>query len=385
MEPTTVDLSRVAVVDNHCHPVWRDQRITEVSVWRAHFTEGRGPATASRHVATTVAYQEAIRAIAAHLGCPSDEAAILGARPAQALDGLLRGYWEDARLGGLIVDDGFPPPGLGIDAEELGAGLCPVGRVRRLETLFEDLIVGQRTIGAVRAALRDRLQEDRAGGWVGLKSIAAYRGGLRIRRWPEDEVETAFREARTQVARGEGFRLTDRRLRDALLHEAFAFAARTAWPVQFHCGYGDTDSDLLHANPLRLRAVLEEPAYAGLPVVLLHEAYPYTREAAYLCAVYDQVHLDLSFAAPFLAAAEMAAVTTAALGVAPWSKLLYASDGVGIPELHWLGAHRGRRVLGACLGGLVDLGSLDGGAAEAAGEAILAGNARRLYGLAPLP
>ncbi len=377
-----VDLTGVPVIDEHCHPVLRDQSITEPRVWRRHFSEGRG-AHAGGDALTSIAYREALAALAEHLGCPPDEAAVLAARPTGSVARLLAGYWRDAGVAGLVVDDGYPPGEVGASAAELGAGACPTWRLLRLETCFEELIRAHSQLADVREALRSRLEAERARGTVGLKSIAAYRGGLEIRRWPAEAADRAFAAARQVVERGGRLRLADPALRDPLLHEAFAVAAPLGWPVQFHCGYGDPDSDLRHADPLRLRPVLEDPAYRGLPVVLLHEAYPYTREAAYLCAVYDRVHLDLSYAVPPMALTEMAAFTRAALAVAPWSRLLYASDGVGIPELHWLGAHRGRRVLGACLGELVASGSLDGAAAAAAGAAILGGNASRLYGLGP--
>jgi len=77
----------------------------------------------------------------------------------------------------------------------------------------------------------------------------------------------------------------------------------------------------------------------------------------------------------------MLAFTRAALGVAPYSKLLYSSDGVGIPEIHWASALHGRRVLSHALGESVDAGELSLTEAEAVGGAILRDNAIRLYGL----
>jgi len=118
-----------------------------------------------------------------------------------------------------------------------------------------------------------------------------------------------------------------------------------------------------------------------MPVALLHECYPYTREGAYLAAVYENVYLDLSYSIPFLGYGEMAAFTRAAFGVAPTSKLLYSSDGVGIPELHWLSALDGRRILGETLGELVAQGDLAAAEAEAVGAAVLRDNAARLYRL----
>jgi predicted TIM-barrel fold metal-dependent hydrolase len=118
-----------------------------------------------------------------------------------------------------------------------------------------------------------------------------------------------------------------------------------------------------------------------MSVVLLHESYPYTRQGAYMAAVYDRVYLDLSYAIPFLGYGEMESFTRAAFGVAPYGKLLYSSDGVWIPELHWASTVDGRRIIGTVLGEVVAAGDLTLAEAEVAGQAVLRGNAARLYGL----
>jgi len=69
------------------------------------------------------------------------------------------------------------------------------------------------------------------------------------------------------------------------------------------------------------------------------------------------------------------------LGAAPASKIMYSSDGARVPELHWLAAHDGRRLLGEVLGELVADGDLTDAQARAAGEQVLRDNARALYGL----
>ena len=161
---------------------------------------------------------------------------------------------------------------------------------------------------------------------------------------------------------------------------AFAQAARQEVPVQFHVGYGDADTDLLLGNPLYLRRVFRRPDYRGMPVVLLHECYPYTRQGGYLAAVYENAYLDLSYGIPLLGYGEMLSFTRQALGVAPSSKLMYSSDGIGVPELHWISAIDGRRVLGEALGEMVGE-ELSLPEAESVGESVLHANATRLYGL----
>lgn len=71
--------------------------------------------------------------------------------------------------------------------------------------------------------------------------------------------------------------------------------------------------------------------------------------------------------------------TRAALSVAPYSKLLYASDGVGIPELHWYSAHMGRRIIAQVLEECVTNGDVRNDDVDVVANAILRDNALQLY------
>jgi predicted TIM-barrel fold metal-dependent hydrolase len=381
--PTMIDFSAIPIVDNHCHGIYRDQGPLDAIAWRQLFTESRDDGIRREHVMQTLFYRRILRELAAFFGCEPTEEAVLAARSQRDGATLVRELIGAANVETLLIDTGFPAQDLVLpDAELARLAGCRVAPMLRLEVLMQRLVAEYATLDAVVAALRAELADVRAAGYVALKSIAAYRTGLNIRRWSMVEVAPALATARREVRETGSVRLAHKPLLDALLHVAFVEAARQEIPVQFHTGYGDTDADMLLSNPLHLRAILEDPAYRGMPVVVLHEAYPYTREGAYLAAVYDQVYLDLSYATPFLGYDEMVRFTQAALGVAPLSKLLYSSDAVGAPELHWIGAQDVRRALGEALGACVVSGDLTAAEAEAAGEAVLRGNARRLYGLA---
>jgi predicted TIM-barrel fold metal-dependent hydrolase len=249
----------------------------------------------------------------------------------------------------------------------------------RVELLMQHLIAEHNTLASVIEALQAALNDVRGQGYVALKSIVAYRTGLNIRTWETSYAEIAFAEARREVQEKGSLRLAHKPLLDTLLHVTFTEAARQELPMQFHTGYGDTDADMLLANPLHLRAVLEQGKYRAMPVVILHESYPYTRQGAYLAAVYENVYLDLSYGIPLLGYNEMIEFTRAAFDVAPFSKLLYSSDGVGLPEIHWMSALDGRRIVGQVLGERVANGELSTTEAEAAGVAVLRDNAMQLY------
>src|ERR671910_2380914 len=376
-----VDLAQVPIVDNHCHGILLDQDFGDIASWRGAFTESTDPGMAWDHVSTTAFYGRLTRTLAGFLACEPEEQAVFAARTGKDGREFAATLLRAANVDTLLLDTGFPPPQKVLPVPELGElGGCRTEPVLRLEVLMESLLAGYDTLAATEEALTAALEDVRAGGHVALKSIAAYRTGLDIREWSREEAEASFREYRRSALNG-STRLVHKPLLDSLLHVAFALAADQEVPVQFHVGYGDADTDLLLGNPLHLRAVLGKPDYRALPVVLLHECYPYTRQGGYLAAVYENVYLDLSYGIPPLGYGEMVSFTRQALGVAPTSKLVYSSDGIGVPELHWISAIDGRRAIGQALGEMVAHGELSLPEAEAAGESILRDNATRLYRL----
>ena len=379
-----LDLTGIPVVDEHCHGFYRAQQPTDAIGWRRHFTESRDESSWKDHVASTLFYHRLIHELALFFECEPSETAVLEARRRYQPADLIHAFLKEGTIETLLIDQGYPPSDLLMPDNQIAAlANCRVAPFLRLENLMQELISQHDTLDDTIEALRASLDDVRSQGYVGLKSIVAYRTGLDIRWWETSDVEASFREARQKATQERHLRLQHKPLLDTLLQVAFTEAAHQELPMQFHTGYGDTDADMLLANPLHLRAVLEHRPYRGMPVVLLHECYPYTHQGGYLAAVYEHVYLDLSYGIPFLSYGEMAAFTRAALGAAPITKLLYSSDAVGIPELHWISAREGRRILGQVLGESVSFGELTLAEAEAAAIAVLHDNAVRLYQLAP--
>jgi uncharacterized protein len=287
------------------------------------------------HVATGLTYRRAIRELAGFFGCEPTEAAVYEHRLAtdfsEYASSLLRATGTEM----LLVDDGFPPPGTGVEWEELGelAG-CEARPVLRIERVAE--------VGGIDAVRREVVAA-RDNGFAGLKTISAYRTGLELERI-HDFVVAAL-EANEQTG-------------DPL-------------PVQFHCGFGDWDLYLPRADPGHLKPLLER--FRETPFVLLH-CYPFVREAGWLAHVYGNVWFDLSLTIPHVSRPEE--MVRQALELAPVSKLLYASDAARTPELYYLAAKWWREALAGVLAE-----ALPAGEAEDAGRAILRDNALSLYRL----
>ena len=330
------------------------------------------------HVPQTALYRMVLRRLAPVFGCKPTEAAILTARHMLAPAKYARELLERSRTGTMLLDFGYGGPDAMTVEEHQAAVPIPQREVVRLETLAEGLVERHHRpegwLDAVRAGLEHAIKK----GAVAVKTIVAYRASLRLQ-WPDHGAVRADYSALRRQARTRPTRLVGDALCHALVFVAAEECVRLGVPMQFHCGLGDTDADMAESSPLGIRPLLTHPRFDGLGIVLLH-CYPFHREAAYLCSVYPGVFMDLSLAIP-LAATDGAAALQEALGICPWTKLLYATDASRLPEMFFVAAALHREALAGALGALVAAQWLTLEEARDAGREVLAGNARRLYRL----
>jgi uncharacterized protein len=315
-------LDGIALVDHHAHGVLRAQ--PSLDEFRGLFSESPDPRQWS-HIASGITYRRAIRELAELFAVEGTEDAVLSHRLATDPREYARDLVERTNTGILLLDDGYPPTDVGTSWDEFAEWVgLPARPIVRLETHPPEDVA-----------------EARAGGYVALKTIAAYRGGLdRV----SDHVVAAL-EANEATG-------------DPL-------------PVQVHCGFGDSDLHLWRADPSYLKPLIER--FRETPFVLLH-CYPFVREAGWLAHVYGNVWFDLSLTIPHVS--QPAQALRDALELAPVSKLLYASDAARTPELYWLAARWWRRALAEVLPELLPEDEV-----EEAARRILRENARQLYRL----
>ena len=193
----------------------------------------------------------------------------------------------------VLSDEGYPQPP--IPADEFAATIgVTVHRVTRLEPwilqhrdgTFDELVSGVED-EAERAAADPNC--------VAYKSIVAYRTGLDIgdpdasaardafERWRDDDWAETREHAKP--------------VRDFLIHRTLAVAKANDRPFHFHCGGGDPDINLAHADPVSMFPFLVDAQ--DQPIVLVHSGYPWVREAAYVASVLPNVYLELSELIPW--------------------------------------------------------------------------------------
>lgn len=253
-----------------------------------------------------------------------------------------------------------------------------VREVVRLETVAEQLAARAPDAAGWSAALREKLAAALADA-VAVKSVLAYRHGLAIPAERPSRAETA-RAAAEHLA-GPSARLTDPVLLRDLLWTAVDLCAQQTppLPIQLHTGFGDPDLTLHQADPSLLTAFIRAVEPTGVPLVLLH-GYPYHRQVGWLTQAFGHVYADTGLTVSYTGA-QAATVLGELLELAPFGKVVFSTDGYGLPELHLVGAAQFRHGLAALLAHWQADGACTAADAAHLTRLLCADNARRLYGL----
>jgi uncharacterized protein len=401
---TALDLQALPVIDDHVHvfgpeagrPGFNPLETVSLGGSDPGFLEtadhqlgGAERAHLARQLTSTLGYHHAVHALASFLGCEATPKVVLAARDRECADfaRYVKRLYGDINLERSLID-----VGLGTISLEDFERLCgvPVRGVYRIENLIGALWDDHDDLESFDRALLDGLSREAASGrHVALKSIIAYRTGLAVDGTDRNEAIRAFGSLK-RSADGHGLM---RRvhvpheharhvkvLRDHWLWRALELSIDLKLPFQIHTGMGDQDLDITTARPSLLAAVFRDARLRHARIVLLHGAYPFHEEAAYLVDVFPNVYLDLSEHNLFLGPG-VADVLRRVLALAPFNKLLFGTDAYGSPDLQWIAARATIDSLTAVLTEFVSGGSLDKEDAMSAAERILAGNARELYSL----
>jgi predicted TIM-barrel fold metal-dependent hydrolase len=372
-----IDLAAVPFVDGHMHaPLATRPATAEEYAWPWY----EGNREYLEMAAELVPFRWAMRQMGEWLDCEPDEASIVAAIATRS-DGDWRAECiRRGNVAGLVLDTGYPPPDVVVPHTEL-AKQVPVAWLVRIEVEAQRLL-------AEATSLEDWLERvdaaSEAGldaGAAGLKSIIAYRSGLGVSPVDMAAAHAAYGHLSSAARAGEEVRLSAKPLNDLLVLRALDVCRRRDVSLQLHAGYGDRDIDLRLGSPFGFRWALESGAADGVQVVFLHASWPHIRDAAVMAAIHHHVYVDVAACIPPIGHAGLLECWREALTVAPLTRIHASSDAAGVFEHVTIGAIRARQTLGIALGELVSTGELSRTEAERAGELILSGNSRRLYGL----
>ncbi|MGH1565589.1 hypothetical protein [Mumia sp. DW29H23] len=352
------------LVDGHCHPVSSEDLPDEafVGYLGGHAAVDAMSGVALRRWCSPVIDLEPHASLEAYL----ERRRALGA------DEVNRRLLSRAGVSDLVVDE---PTGTDV-AATVAAADARSHHVVRLEDLAERLLADGTEPGALADAVRVALDEDGAVAATTLAGVQAaavpgLTAGPMLGTHPP--LDATFAELAAGAEPAE-------RREDPRWHTWLAFAALDAGlPLQVPLGHVLAHGGPVLGDPRAIVPFLRASADRGAAVVLVNP-YPHHQVAAVLARAYPHVHLDLgriTRAGGDLSARVVADVIT----VAPFSRLLYASDGFGIAEHHYLAAVLFRRALGGVLHELVVRDEVDRATSDRIIRATSRDNAMRVYGI----
>ena len=283
--------------------------------------------------------------------------------------------YESAQIDGIIFDDGYPLPQIPMDTvrEQFPVSCQPIYRI---EPLIVDLLKQDLSWSEFRQAFDDTISNAlSSGGYVGVKSVIAYRTGLDIS--PLSRTPDQGFQALDAIKRGLGGG-SMKKLRDHLLCRSLELCTEHGVPMQIHTGMGDFEVNLVLCRPAYLMDLLRFPAYRACTVILVHTGYPYHREAGYMAHVLPRVYCDISEGVPF-AGSGAAAILRELIEMAPLHKISYGSDAYSVPEGIFASAKIGKRIVTQVMNELIADDVLTESEAQEVGEMILNGTTKRIY------
>lgn len=320
------EILKIPLIDHHCHFIINATKDWKLKMLRASSEADNGyPLTDSMTRSAWWAFQQEIKFF-------SDNPLFSHKNPTEYAN-LVRKIFSYYNFHTLLIDTGyFPQNYISLnDLEKIGD--ITVKPIFRLEYEAERVFEETNTFSDWWDLLSNRIKNATHKGFVGFKSIAAYRGGLDLSNPSLEEVKFSFMKWKKSGCS----RLTEKKIISFIIWNAAPLLIKQDAPLQFHCGYGDSDINLTSANPMLLQSLIKNYCSSGLKIILLH-CYPFHRTAAYLASIYPNVYFDISLINP-LAPTGTERVMSEVLELAPFSRFLFASDAHTFPEFYGLSAH----------------------------------------------
>ena len=372
------DFSALPVVDNHLHPYVIRHEGSRYAPLNSFLGMPGEDEAALAHRDAMLYQRWATRQLAAFLGVEPTPGIVAAARAAQGDErAWAERLFRDQGIEALVVDTGYPQPPVDMAgfAATTPAEILTIYRIEPpIKALLDEGVGWDEFVRRFDDGIERAVRDD---GFLGLKSIIAYRTGLEIDIAHESE-ESGRAGLRQALAKPDDV-FASKALRDHLLLRALRHAVTLGVPFQIHTGIGDRDIVLERCNPALLNPVLKREPYRDARVILIH-TYPYVAEASWMAAALPNVWMDLSEGVPFAVAA-VDRIFATALELAPINRILYGSDAFAGPEQIWLGARVAKAALARVFTDLLHKDLVTEEDARDAARAILAGNARVLYGV----
>jgi hypothetical protein len=363
------------VIDDNCHPFAVTAEPLDLALMTVDVrADADGDRRRHAQGPWRVSQEIMVGLLCERLGCSREDLAAARAAAAADWPGYARRLFADAGLEQLVMDVGYPHGAELLISNYAEVSGCQILPVLRFETEIDLAIADGLSTEEIWERLSRQMTAAAVAGCVAFKAFIAYRTGLAV------TADVAVRDADASLVSPEPVRKRGKMSRDLLLRRALGLAAELGRPVHVHAGIGDSDLRMVDANPLLLEPLLDTPEGRAARIVIIHGAYPFHEQLAYLATTRPNVWADVSMSNLYSPAA-FADRLLRVLDLLPAGKLLLGTDGHDQPEVFWYGVRVLRRGWDLATRRLAGAAAPRGHLSRTE-QRIFGGNARDLYGLA---
>ena len=377
------ELQNIPLIDTHVHR-FHPNRCGDFGTVAGGYIPGPDQQIHSRQ---TLLYRMVIEKLRRHFGMPEDASpgeieAERHRRYSLDPNTYSRELLENQNVALYCLDIGSPMGGAPYTAAEIAdfhwaipaEKCCDVVRIdRTVEDLWEEELPFEAFMVRYHESLRHEIGTHKT---VGLKSCCAYNGGLDVKLTDREEARRSYERMRA----GDMSVAARKPFYDFVLMESVEPAVEYDLPIQIHTGAGGGRFlDFRTENPINLIDFLQDDRVKNrCKIVLLHGGHPHEEDTGYITAQFSNVYTDFS-GTFYLVSGKGVERMTALLERTPLNKVMYGSDGVGMPELSWFAHDHFRIQLMKMLNQLVAEGYMTEARAHEAARMFMYDNALGCY------
>jgi len=375
-----LDLSSIPIIDTHSHAFLPEK---EEEDFRIYFNLGLYPPP-TEIAKNTLVERKIIHDLRKILGLPidADQQDIVECRnkiyrsdPKEYVKKLMGSY----NIEKIIIDQGFPNEyytGYGVDLQYFAdLFTTEVFSSYRMDVSLNKILEDpdstfEKAVQILDEDFNYNIKTQKA---VAVKTLIAYQTGLEIKRTTKGEAAAGFNRFKKNPNEAD-----EKIIRDYFFAVFLKKCIEMDFPMQVHTGYGSPPLlNLLKSNPILLQGILSDKDYKEAKVILVHSGYPYSKEAGFMTSVFPNCYVDVSVI-PYYGIGYKKALMDL-FELAPFNRILFATDGASIPETYWFGYANGIKTLEEVLVELSDAGWLTKAEIFEFAEMILNKNAKEVF------
>ena len=317
-----MNIKDIPVIDNHCHLFdVNDKKRELINVLSLSLNQ-----IPEEQLKNSLIYHKVISELKDIIGIEVNNEEVLKKREEllqNNYEGYVKKLFKDVNMHTLIIDLGYKPASVSLKEFEKIVP-CKVKYMYRIESIVDKLWEDKVPIEKAEKKFEEEITiAKKELDIVAIKSIIGYRTGLSIKKIKKSKLKKG--------------NYTEKEFRDYFFTLAIEKANDLNIPMQVHASFGESNIDLLKNNPLKLKNILDDPKYRNTTIILVHGGYPYSFEAGYLAAMYQNIYLDMSEMVPFVPLGMKRGLQNM-LDMCPFNKLMFGSDGFVLPDIHWVAA-----------------------------------------------